>query len=107
MKLSQQRCVPCEGGTPPMSGDEARQRLGELHGWTLKERAIEKTFTFKNFVEAMAFVNRVAAIAEQEGHHPDIAVSYRMVTLTLFTHAIGGLSLNDFIVAAKVDELEG
>jgi len=102
--LTQKKCVPCEGGTPPIS--EANDLLKQTPGWELMDNKISKKFKFKDFVEAMAFVNKVAELAESEGHHPDIAVSWNKVTLTLWTHAIGGLSENDFIVAAKVNELK-
>lgn len=100
-------CVPCEGGVPPLSSDDAREYLTSLSGWELdsESKKISKKFSFKDFVQAMVFVNMVAVIAEAEGHHPDIAVSYNKVTCELTTHAIGGLSENDFIVAAKIDAI--
>jgi 4a-hydroxytetrahydrobiopterin dehydratase len=76
-----------------------------VKSWTLSEKMLQREFKFKNFIEAMKFINQVAVIAEEEGHHPDIYVFYNKVKLQLTTHAIGGLSLNDFIVAAKVDAL--
>lgn len=80
--------------------------LQQVSGWTMEGGSkITKTFTFKNFKQAMSFVNKVADLAEREGHHPDIEISWNKVTLTLWTHAIGGLSQNDFIVAAKVNVL--
>jgi 4a-hydroxytetrahydrobiopterin dehydratase len=104
--LAERKCVPCEGGTPPLADERARSLLAELkEGWGLEEGKLVRNFKFRNFREAMAFVNRVAEIAEAEGHHPDIKISYNRVTLTLLTHAIKGLSDNDFIVAAKVDLL--
>lgn len=105
MKLSKQKCVPCEGGMSPMSEANAQKHLREVRDWALAGKTIMKTITFKNFIEAMEFVNRVAKVAEEQGHHPDISISYRKVTFTLWTHAIGGLSINDFIIAAKIDEL--
>jgi len=105
--LAEKKCVPCEGGTPPLTEEKARALLAELkEGWELQEGKLVRQFKFRNFREAMAFVNKVAEIAEAEQHHPDIAISYNRVRLTLFTHAIKGLSENDFIVAAKVDQLE-
>ncbi len=91
-----------------MKKEKAQDMLKNLNGWELVENAgkIEKKYKFANFVEAMAFINKVAEIAEQEGHHPDIFVSYSRVTITLFTHKINGLHMNDFIVAAKIDALE-
>ena len=88
-----------------MSEEEARAMLEKVQGWELKENKIRKVFKFKNFEESMKFVNRVADQAEEEGHHPDITISWNRVTLTLTTHAIGGLSKNDFIMAAKIDKI--
>ncbi len=105
-ELTQQHCEPCEGGVKPMTEDQAQAMMAKVPGWDLKgDRSIERTFKFKNFVASMDFVNKVAALAESEGHHPDIAISYNKVALTLSTHAIGGLSTNDFIVAAKINAL--
>lgn len=90
-----------------MTPDEVGEYLKQVPGWTrdVPSTRIHKQFTFKNFVKAIEFVNKVAALAEEEGHHPDILVNYAKVTLTLWTHAIGGLSENDFIVAAKINDL--
>ena len=106
MKLSEQKCTPCEGGTLPVTPKEAKIYLSELNRWEQEENKIKKTFVFKNFKRAIKFVNEVAEVAEKEGHHPDIAISYNKVNIFLWTHAIGGLSLNDFIVAAKIDAIE-
>ena len=105
--LVSKKCVPCEGGVAPMGKDQAHDYMAEVLGWTLSgdTKSIAKHFVFKDFKEAMVFVNRVADIAESEGHHPDIAISYNKVGLTLSTHAIGGLSENDFILAAKINQL--
>lgn len=89
-----------------MNIDEAKKHLAELQGWELESDSIEKTFTFKDFAEAMRFVNAVADIAEEEGHHPDIEITYNTVEIELSTHAIKGLSLNDFILAAKIDKIQ-
>jgi len=108
--LVRKRCVPCEEGTLPLSREQAQGYLLEVPGWTLSEdgKWILREWKFKDFQEAIAFVNRVAALAEQENHHPDISVfSYRKVSLSLSTHAIGALSENDFILAAKVSALAG
>ena len=105
MNLTEKKCVPCEGGTAPLTKEEAEKLLKEVTGWQIDEKIIKKQFRFKNFIEAMKFVNKVAELAEQEGHHPDMKISWNKVTLELWTHAIGGLSENDFIVAAKVDKL--
>lgn len=104
MKLSEQKCIPCEGGFPPLTDAEAREQLKQLSGWTLEGVTIKKQYTFKTFPEAVAFVNKIAVIAEKEGHHPDLFISYNKVTATLTTHAIKGLSVNDFIIADKMDE---
>jgi 4a-hydroxytetrahydrobiopterin dehydratase len=105
--LTKRKCVPCEGGVPPLSEKEALELQKELHDWMLVDSAhlLAKSFRFKDFKQTMEFVNKVAAIAEQERHHPDMTVSYGSVTIELMTHAIGGLSENDFILAAKIDEL--
>jgi len=105
--LTDKKCVPCEGGVPPLSHGEAEKLLGELHEWKIREDAkqISKEFTFKNFVEALAFANKVGEIAEEEGHHPDMHVSWGRVGIDLSTHAAHGLSENDFILAAKIDAL--
>jgi len=105
--LLQKHCVPCEGGVPALTPGQAKEFLKQTPGWLLDATStkIGKQFTFKNFVEAMEFVKKVAELAESENHHPDILVNYSRVTLTLWTHAIGGLSENDFIVAAKVNTL--
>lgn len=104
--LANRTCVPCEGGTKPMSRKEAESYLTQVSGWDIVDSKIEKEFRFKDFKEAMKFVNKVAEIAEEEGHHPDINISWNKVTLELTTHSIRGLSENDFIVAAKIDRLE-
>ena len=107
-ELVRKRCAPCGGGVPPVPPEEARALLGSLPGWELTDdgRRIRRTWVARNFVAAIAFFDRIAALAEQEGHHPDLHLEgYRNVTVELWTHAIGGLSENDFILAAKVDTL--
>ena len=105
MDLVQKKCVPCEGGVPKLKPEEIEKFLQEISGWSLEGEKIKKTFQFKNFLKAMKFVNQMAEIAEQEGHHPDFTVHYNQVEVTIWTHAIGGLSENDFILAAKIDQL--
>lgn len=108
MELTKMRCVPCEGGVPPLTEKKEEDYMKEVPSWTLDRggiHRIKREFVFKNFREVMAFVNRVAEIAEEEGHHPNFSISYSKVLLELHTHAIGGLSENDFIVAAKIDRL--
>jgi 4a-hydroxytetrahydrobiopterin dehydratase len=109
MALASERCVPCEGGTPPLSREEARSLLSQLgDGWELSEdtRTLSRQLTFKNFLRAMDFLNQLAQVAEQENHHPDFCLQgWNKVSLTLSTHSIGGLSRNDFIMAAKLQAL--
>ena len=104
--LLKKKCIPCEGrDVTPFSREEITNYIGDVPGWTLDKDAkrISKEFKFKDFIGAINFVERVADVAEMEGHHPDIHVHYNKVLLELWTHAIGGLSENDFIVAAKID----
>jgi 4a-hydroxytetrahydrobiopterin dehydratase len=103
--LAEKHCQPCEGGTPPLSGAEIEGYLARLPGWRHAEGAISKSFEFKNYCQTMGFVNAVAWIAQSQGHHPDLTVSYRSCRVSYTTHAIGGLSENDFICAARVDAL--
>ncbi|MCL4403861.1 4a-hydroxytetrahydrobiopterin dehydratase [Patescibacteria group bacterium] len=111
MDLTQKHCVPCEGGTAPLTKKEAEAMMQHVPGWHLMQDAkkgqlsIGRDFEFKDFKEAMAFVNKAAEIANAEDHHPDIYVFYNVVKLQLSTHAIKGLSENDFIVAAKINSL--
>lgn len=107
-ELTQIKCVPCEGGIPPLTRKEFTLYLPQVPDWTvLEEKKIEKNFTFKNFKEALKFINACGEIAEAEGHHPDLLIySWNKVKVTLYTHAIGGLSLNDFVVAAKIDKIQ-
>ena len=103
--LISKKCVPCEGGTPPLEAEKIQEYLKELEGgWEVREgKMIARRFKFKTFRESIDFVNRVANLAESEGHHPDIIIRYNKVTMELSTHAIGGLSENDFILASKID----
>lgn len=104
--LKYKKCVPCEGGVKPLTPGEYSAFLRtELNGWIdVDRKQIEKEYKFKNFKEALAFVNKVGELAESEGHHPDISLhGWNKVKLTLSTHAIGGLSENDFILASKID----
>ncbi len=107
MDLTDKKCVPCEGGTLPMAKPEADKYMAEVLGWAMADdgKSIRREFSFADFRASMAFVNKVAEVAEGEGHHPDIYVFYNKVRLELSTHAIGGLSENDFIVAAKVNRI--
>ena len=104
MALSEQSCVPCRGGVPPLTPAEIAPLLAQLRGWTVENHHhLAKTFPFPDFATALAFVNTVGAIAETEGHHPDLALSYGRVGLTIWTHKIDGLTESDFILAAKID----
>ncbi len=103
--LSAKKCKPCEGGVPPMSEEEIRRVIVKLDGWELVEKKIVKTYTFKDYYQTMAFVNAVAWVSHQENHHPDLEVSYKQCKVNYTTHAINGLSENDFICAAKVNAL--
>lgn len=101
-------CVPCEGGVDPMGDEEIRKYLSMLkEDWKVSKdsKRIFKEFKFKDFKDAMIFVNKIAEIAEEQGHHPDISISYNKVTIILITHAINGLSTNDFIMASKIEAL--
>lgn len=104
--LLKKKCVPCEGGIPPLTQEEVKRYLSQVGGWeNVDNKRIRKKFKFKDFKEAIAFVNNVADLAESEGHHPDIHVHWNEVTFELWTHAIGGLHENDFILAAKIETL--
>ena len=104
-ELAQRHCVPCKGGTPPLAGKELDHLLRTLaNEWRVVDgHHLEKDYQFKNFVEALDFTNRVGAIAEDQGHHPDIALGWGKVRLTIWTHSINGLTESDFILAAKAD----
>jgi 4a-hydroxytetrahydrobiopterin dehydratase len=105
--LSRESCVPCRGGVPPLDESDITPLLEELgNGWRVVDNHhLEKSYEFPDFVSALDFANRVGAIAEQEGHHPDIQLSWGRVVLTIWTHKVEGLTRSDFVLAAKVDEL--
>lgn len=114
MDLAHKKCVPCEGGVDPMPAEEVEKYLHIVSGWSLFDGLparptggeIRKDYTFKDFAEAMQFVNKVGEIAQEEDHHPDIFLhSWNKVELHLSTHAIHGLHINDFVLATKVDEM--
>jgi 4a-hydroxytetrahydrobiopterin dehydratase len=107
MDYASKRCVPCEGGAPALAPAQVEAALRSLRGWEAKERhtRLQKQLRFPDFKEAMRFVNALADLAEAEGHHPDFAVHYGTVDVTLWTHAVGGLTENDLILAAKLDRL--
>lgn len=107
-ELAGRRCRPCRGGTPALAADEAAAYLRALPGWepTAEAKAIRKSWRCRNFRDALAFLNRVGAVAEAEDHHPDLhLVGYRTLRIELTTHAAGGLTENDFILAAKIEEV--
>jgi 4a-hydroxytetrahydrobiopterin dehydratase len=107
-QLVHKKCVPCEGGVPKYTPEEALAQLETLPDWRLTHQGerIRRDWVVKNFMAAMDFFNRVAQVAEEDAHHPDLHLeSYRKVSIELWTHAIGGLSENDFILAAKIDQL--
>ncbi len=107
-ELATIRCVGCEGGIPPLSPEEINQLLPQVKGWEVSadRQFISRRFSFKGFYKTMAFVNAVAWIANQENHHPDMEVGYNYCLVKYTTHAINGLSKNDFICAAKINNLE-
>jgi len=104
-ELVSKRCVPCEGGVPRLDAAACSALLPQVSGWTLEGDKLKRLFKFKDFVELMRFVNRMAGTAEAEGHHPDFSVHYNVLDVEIWTHAIGGLSENDFILAAKIGAL--
>lgn len=108
MGLAQKKCVACEGDVAPLNEVEANVLLKQVEGWALAadDKAITKTFTFDDFKAAVNFVNKITTIAEAEGHHPCLSVGWGKVKVDLTTHAIKGLSENDFILAAKIDTIQ-
>lgn len=107
-ELTQKKCLPCEGGVEPYSVEQATEQLEQLIGWFLTHDGtrIRKDWRVKNFMAGIDFFNRCAEVAEADGHHPDLHIEgFRNVAVELWTHAIGGLSENDFILAAKIDDL--
>ncbi|OGP83493.1 MAG: 4a-hydroxytetrahydrobiopterin dehydratase [Deltaproteobacteria bacterium RBG_13_65_10] len=103
--LAKKECIPCKGGVPPLEGEEIRALLSQINGWeAVNAHHLSKAYKFKNFVEALAFVNRVGEIAERQGHHPDVYLTWGKVRLEIWTHKIDGLTESDFIFAAKCDE---
>ena len=106
--LSSRSCVPCHGGVPRLEGRELEEFAGQLPGWEVVEgHHLRRLYAFQNFAGALAFVNRVGEVAEAEGHHPDINFGWGYCEVTVYTHAIDGLSESDFILAAKIDGLSG
>ena len=109
MALTAKTCTPCRGGVPPLDHAEAQRLSAETPGWTLTDDAtrIERTFRFPDFASALRLVQRIAELAEAEGHHPDITFGWGYCRVVFYTHKIKGLHENDFIMAAKVNQLAG
>ena len=107
MSLADNHCVPCRGGVPPLESAKVQELLGQLsHGWSLNAKGhIEHQYEFTNFAEALDFVNQVGAIAEAEGHHPDLYLAWGACTVEIWTHKIQGLTESDFYLAAKADQV--
>ena len=107
-ELAEKECVACKGGVPPLKGQPLADLLQKLgNGWkVINGHHLEKEFTFKNFLEALAFTNKVGELAEQQGHHPDIYLTWGRVKVTIWTHKIDGLTESDFVLAAKIDRLQ-
>jgi 4a-hydroxytetrahydrobiopterin dehydratase len=105
--LAEQECVPCKGGVAPLKGNDLKKLAAELNpAWQIvKEHQLEREFKFRDFREALTFTNRVGELAEEQGHHPDIYLTWGIVKVTTWTHKIDGLTESDFILAAKVDRL--
>jgi 4a-hydroxytetrahydrobiopterin dehydratase len=105
-ELASKTCIPCHGGVPPLQGAELAALAGQVAGWqVVEEHHIVKRYTFPDFITALRFVDRVGALAEEQGHHPDILLTWGNVQITLWTHAVKGLTESDFILAAKIDRL--
>ena len=103
--LARKKCKPCEGGVAPYNAQQTKDLLKQLKGWIVEDGKLVKVYPFTNYYQTMAFVNALAWISHREDHHPDLAVGYNQCKVTYSTHAIGGLSENDFICAAKCDAL--
>jgi 4a-hydroxytetrahydrobiopterin dehydratase len=105
-ELAAKTCIPCKGGVPPLKGAELQDLERQLTGWrVIDEHHLLKSYTFPDFVKALAFVNRIGDVAEQQGHHPDIHLTWGRVDVQIWTHKIDGLTESDFILAAKIDKL--
>lgn len=104
--LASKTCVPCRGGIPPLQGAELAALAAKVDGWSVVEaHHITKSFKFPDFITALAFTNKAGAVAEEQGHHPDILLTWGRVDVTIWTHKINGLTESDFILAAKIDKL--
>jgi 4a-hydroxytetrahydrobiopterin dehydratase len=106
MSLADQRCIPCRGGVPPLKGDAIKNLLAQIPGWEAQnEHHLFRVFRFPDFKTALDFVNRAGAIAEEQGHHPDLQLAWGKVEVTIYTHKINGLTESDFVLAAKLDRI--
>jgi 4a-hydroxytetrahydrobiopterin dehydratase len=106
VELARKQCIPCKGGVPPLKGAELNALHQEVPEWNvINEHRLVRTYRFPNFAQALGFVNRVGAVAEEQGHHPDILLAWGKAEVTLWTHKIDGLTESDFIMAAKIDKL--
>ena len=108
MKLSEHTCIPCQGGVPPLSSNHLRAFLEKLQGgWNLNGQGhLEKTYYFENFINSMNFANDICKIAEKEGHHPDLFISWGRCRIEIWTHKVNGLTESDFYLAAKIEEVD-
>ena len=105
LDLTSKQCKSCEGGVPPLTAAKAKIMFKQIQGWQLQSKLISKTYAFKNYYQTMAFVNAVAWVSHREDHHPDMVIGYNQCIVSYTTHAVDGLSENDFICAAKIDKL--
>jgi 4a-hydroxytetrahydrobiopterin dehydratase len=106
MGLAEKQCIPCQGGVPPLKGAEIEKYRAEIPEWNVvNEHHLERVFTFPDFKTALEFVNRVGELAEEQGHHPDLLLSWGRVEVRIWTHKVDGLTESDFILAAKIDRL--
>jgi 4a-hydroxytetrahydrobiopterin dehydratase len=103
MELAEKKCVPCKGGTPPLSAKQIEPLLAQVPGWSLRNGHLYQSLKFKDWAGAIDFVNAISEVAEEQGHHPDLYVSWGKVAVELWTHKIEGLTESDFIMAAKID----
>jgi 4a-hydroxytetrahydrobiopterin dehydratase len=107
-QLADKKCIPCRGGTPPLKGKELEAQHKSVPKWTVsKEHHLTREYKFPDFAKALEFVNKVGAVAEEQGHHPDILLAWGKAEITLWTHKIDGLTESDFIMAAKIDRVSG
>ena len=101
----ERKCLPCEGGIPPLDEKQVQEELSRVKDWVLRKNSIEKDYTFNTYLDGLNFVYSIGKLAEQQGHHPEMNLGYKRLTVRLSTFAIGGLSVNDFILASKIDKL--